>query len=105
MKWVTRYPRFRHANVSVRNPQSQPKIRPSAKGPSPASNRSFRLLANLGHERRGGAFGDFVFPSRIDHLDHRSTRQNARLVDEWATAIGFVAPNTARTHCGAQWRQ
>jgi integrase len=30
-------------------------------------------------ERRGGALDDFVFPSRIDHADHISTRQYARL--------------------------
>jgi integrase len=40
-------------------------------------------------ERRGGTLDDFVFPSRIDHADHISTRQYARLVDEWVTAIGL----------------
>ena len=45
------------------------------------------LLAWL--ERRGGNTGDFVFPSRIDHANHMSTRQYARLVDEWVTAIGL----------------
>jgi integrase len=40
-------------------------------------------------ERRGGALDDFVFPSRTDHADHVSTRQYARLVDEWVTAIGL----------------
>jgi len=40
-------------------------------------------------ERRGGALDDFVFPSRIDHADHISTRQYARLVDEWVTGIGL----------------
>jgi integrase len=40
-------------------------------------------------ERRGGDFDDFVFPSRIDHADHMSTRQYARLVDEWVTGIGL----------------
>jgi site-specific recombinase XerC len=39
------------------------------------------LLAWL--ERRGGTTGDYAFPSRIDHLGHLSTRQYARLVDEW----------------------
>ena len=29
-------------------------------------------------ERRGGMLDDFVFPSRIDHADHISTRQYAR---------------------------
>ncbi len=45
------------------------------------------LLAWL--ERRGGTTGDFAFPSRIDHANHMSTRQYARLVDEWVTAIGL----------------
>lgn len=45
------------------------------------------LLAWL--ERRGGTTSDFVFPSRIDHTNHMSTRQYARLVDEWVTAIGL----------------
>lgn len=40
-------------------------------------------------ERRGGTLNDFVFPSRRDHSDHLSTRQYARLVDEWVTAIGL----------------
>ena len=45
------------------------------------------LLAWL--ERRGGTINDFAFPSRVDHFDHLSTRQYARLVDEWVTAIGL----------------
>ena len=45
------------------------------------------LLAWL--ERRGGALGDYVFPSRIDHTDHLSTRQYARLVDEWVVGVGL----------------
>jgi site-specific recombinase XerC len=40
-------------------------------------------------ERRGGSHDDFVFPSRVDYLGHLSTRQYARLVDEWVTAIGL----------------
>ena len=40
-------------------------------------------------ERRGGSLDDFVFPSRTDHSDHISTRQYARLVDEWVTGIGL----------------
>ena len=40
-------------------------------------------------ERRSGALDEFVFPSRIDHADHISTRQCARLVDEWVTGIGL----------------
>lgn len=38
------------------------------------------LLAWL--QRRGGTLSDYIFPSRIDHADHLSTRQYARLVDE-----------------------
>ena len=30
-----------------------------------------------------------LVPSRIDHAGHLSTRQYARLVDEWVTAIGL----------------
>jgi integrase len=40
-------------------------------------------------ERRGGTIDDFVFPSRTDHARHISTRQYARLVDEWVTGIGL----------------
>ncbi|MEJ5020944.1 tyrosine-type recombinase/integrase [Ochrobactrum vermis] len=45
------------------------------------------LLAWL--ERRGGTVDDYAFPSRVNHSDHLSTRQYARLVDEWVTAIGL----------------
>jgi integrase len=45
------------------------------------------LLAWL--DRRGGGLDDFVFPSRADRFNHISTRQYARLVDEWVTAIGL----------------
>lgn len=51
-------------------------------GPAQAS-----MLAWL--ERRGGGLDDFVFPSRVDHANHISTRQYARLVDEWVTGIGL----------------
>ena len=51
-------------------------------GPAQAS-----MLAWL--ERRGGSLDDFVFPSRADHTNHMSTRQYARLVDEWVTGIGL----------------
>jgi integrase len=40
-------------------------------------------------KRRGGALTDYVFPSRIDHSAHLSTRQYTRLVDEWVTEIGL----------------
>ena len=42
-------------------------------------------------ERRGGTIDDFAFPSRVDHAAHISTRQYARLVDEWVTGIGLRA--------------
>ena len=45
------------------------------------------LLAWL--ERRGGSLDEHAFPSRIDCTHHMSTRQYARLVDEWVTAIGL----------------
>lgn len=40
-------------------------------------------------QRRGGTAADYVFPSRFDHGRPMSTRQYARLVDEWVTAIGL----------------
>ena len=40
-------------------------------------------------QRRSGSILDFVFPSRIDYMGHLSTRQYARLVDEWVTTIGL----------------
>ncbi len=45
------------------------------------------LLAWL--ERRGGTLGDYVFPSGISPTDHLSTRQGARLVDEWVSGVGL----------------
>jgi integrase len=52
-----------------------------------ASDARGSLLAWL--ERRGGSVDDFAFPSRIDCSRHLSTRQYARLVDEWVAAIGL----------------
>ena len=40
-------------------------------------------------ERRGGTLEDSAFPSRTDPGQHISTRQYARLVDEWVTAVGL----------------
>jgi len=40
-------------------------------------------------ECRRGSIENFLFPSRIDYLGHLSTRQYARLVDEWVAAIGL----------------
>lgn len=48
-------------------------------------------------ERRGGSLEDYVFPSRIDNSRHLSTRQYARLVDEWVEAIG-LQPEDYGTH-------
>ena len=45
------------------------------------------LLAWL--ERPGVSIDDNLLSSRIDNADHMSTRQYARLADEWATAIGL----------------
>jgi integrase len=53
------------------------------------------LLAWL--ERRGGTVDDYAFPSRIDPKRHMSTRQYARLVDEWVVAIG-LRPQKYGTH-------
>jgi integrase len=52
-----------------------------------ATDARSSLLAWL--ERRRGAIDNYAFPSRIDHSKHLSTRQYARLVDEWVTAIGL----------------
>ncbi|PHR11648.1 MAG: integrase [Sphingopyxis sp.] len=48
-------------------------------------------------ERRGGSIDDYVFPSRGDHARHLSTRQYARLVDEWVEANG-LRPAEFGTH-------
>ena len=56
-------------------------------------------------ERRGGTVDDFTFPRRTDHTNHLSTRQYARLVDEWVTGIGLLARTTAHTRCGVRKRR
>jgi integrase len=48
-------------------------------------------------ERRGGSVDDFAFPSRVNSAGHLSTRQYARLVAEWVTAIG-LRPEEYGTH-------
>lgn len=49
-------------------------------------------------ERRGGTVEEYAFPSsQVDHPNHISTRQYARLVDEWVTAIG-LRPEEYGTH-------
>ena len=45
------------------------------------------LLAWL--EFRSGTLDEYPFPSRIDCASHISTRQYARLVDEWVKGIGL----------------
>lgn len=56
----------------------------------------FELLADVRAslltwlDRRGGTVDDYVFPSRVDHAGHLSTRQYARLVDDWVTAVGLM---------------
>ena len=40
-------------------------------------------------ERRGGSVDNYAFPSRVDRMDHLSTRQYARLVEEWISVIGL----------------
>ena len=52
-------------------------------------------------ERRGGGLDEFAFPSRIDRSDHLSTRQYARLVDEWVTELACAGRTMALTRCGA----
>jgi len=42
-------------------------------------------------DHHGGALSDFVFPSRLGASAHLSTRQYARLLDEWVTAVGLSA--------------
>lgn len=48
-------------------------------------------------ERRGNNIDDYAFPGRVDRKGHLSTRQYARLVDEWVTAIG-LRPEEYGTH-------
>jgi integrase len=48
-------------------------------------------------ERRGGSLDDYAFPSRTDPTQHISTRQYARLVDEWVSGIG-LRPDDYGTH-------
>lgn len=60
-----------------------------------AADARASLLAWL--ELRGGDVEDFVFPSRVDRHRHLSTRQYARLVDEWVAAIG-LRPEEYGTH-------
>lgn len=56
-------------------------------------------------ERRGGAIEDYVFPSRVDDVGHLSTRQYARLVDEWVTGVGMMRSEYGSTRCAQPRRQ
>ena len=60
-----------------------------------AADARSSLLAWL--ELRGGSVEDYVFPSRVDHSRQLSTRQYARLIDEWVAAIG-LRPEEYGTH-------
>ncbi|WP_443478348.1 tyrosine-type recombinase/integrase [Novosphingobium aerophilum] len=40
-------------------------------------------------DRRGWNSENFVFPSRTDYRGHLSTRQYARLIDEWVMTVGL----------------
>lgn len=59
------------------------------------SDKRASLLAWL--ERRGGTVDDFAIPSRVNADRQLSTRQYARLVDEWVTAMGLT-PQEYGTH-------
>jgi integrase len=57
--------------------------------------------------RRGGALDDFIFPSRMNYMGHLSTRQYARLVDEWSrshTTPCFTDNATASRTCSESSR-
>lgn len=42
-------------------------------------------------EHRGGGLNEYVFPSRLSAKAHLSTRQYARLLDQWVQAVGLIA--------------
>lgn len=58
------------------------------------------LLAWL--ERRGSTVDDDVFPSRVDCNGHLTTRQYARLVDEWVSVVGLMRSEMAPTRCAGR---
>jgi integrase len=62
----------------------------------------FELLDSAGASMRAwlerhGTLSDYVFPSRNDYMGHISTRQYARLVQEWVVGIG-LQPQEYGTH-------
>ncbi|MBS1060550.1 tyrosine-type recombinase/integrase [Gluconobacter sp. Dm-44] len=48
-------------------------------------------------EHRGGGLNEYVFPSRLSAKAHLSTRQYARLLDQWVQAVGLI-PGEYGTH-------
>ncbi|GAB6968127.1 tyrosine-type recombinase/integrase [Komagataeibacter kakiaceti JCM 25156] len=48
-------------------------------------------------EHRGGGLNEYVFPSRLSVKAHLSTRQYARLLDQWVQAVGLI-PGEYGTH-------
>lgn len=48
-------------------------------------------------EHRGGGLNEYVFPSRLSAKAHLSTRQYARLLDQWVQAVGLI-PDEYGTH-------
>lgn len=56
-------------------------------------------------ERRGGTVDDYVFPSRIDHDEHLSTRQYARLVDELVTGVGLMRSEYGTHSLRRSWKR
>ena len=71
-------------------------------------NADFRASLLAWPERRGGSVADYVFRSRTDHTTHMSTRQYARLIDEWVTAIGlrraeYATHSLRRTKAAMIW--
>ena len=52
-------------------------------------------------DRWGDTVDDYVFPSRVDHNGHLSTRQYARLVDEWVRGVGLMRSeySVQKTQC------
>ncbi|GAC88121.1 phage integrase [Gluconobacter thailandicus NBRC 3257] len=48
-------------------------------------------------EHRGGGLNEYVFPSRLSPKAHLSTRQYARLLDQWVQAVGLI-PGEYGTH-------
>ena len=52
-------------------------------------DRASCIVEGRFHGRSAGALADFAFSNRVDPEGHLSTRQYARLIDEWVTAIGL----------------